>query len=70
MGDDETTSAEQQPGYAERDAGETTEQTGGDFGEAPQGGEHFGEAPLGEQDPGDVAIDDPDADDAGGGEAA
>jgi hypothetical protein len=66
MGDDETTGAEQQPGYAERDAGDTSEQTGGGgFGEAPQGGEHFGEAPLGEQDPGDVATDDPDAGDDG-----
>jgi hypothetical protein len=59
MGDDETTGAEQQPGYAERDAEETSEQTGGGgLGEAPpQGGEHFGEAPLGEQDPGDAAAE-------------
>jgi hypothetical protein len=49
---------EEQPGYAERDAGDTSEQTGGGgAGEAPQGGEHFGEAPLGEQDPGDIASD-------------
>jgi hypothetical protein len=52
--DDKSSDPAQQPGYAERDAGETTEPTGGGgMGEAPQGGEHFGEAPLGEQDPAD-----------------
>jgi hypothetical protein len=54
MADEQTTNPEQQPGYAERDTGETSEQTGGGgLGEAPQGGEHLGEAPIGEQDPGD-----------------
>jgi hypothetical protein len=50
------TDAAEQPGYAERDASETTEPTGGapaTSDDAPQGGEHFGEAPLGEQDPAD-----------------
>ena len=70
MADHETTDPAQQPGYAERDAGETSEQTGGGgLGEAPQGGEHLGEAPLGEQDPGDIAADAPDSD-AGGPAAA
>ena len=61
MADEKTTGPEQQPGYAERDTDDTSEQTGGGgLGDPPQGGEHFGEAPLGEQDPGDAAAEEDD----------